>query len=149
MMLLRFREPGTPIFADTVFLIRRLLGQFDHVFILPDLDGHTGRRVPRNVAMHNPDTRIVGLEPDGEIAATGEQHGVAPWWVLVVEGPVREIFHPEIPTFLGQNHEIVAVQVDGVGNGDVHVLVLRQLLWRMNVQDDVDPVFFGVVLGDQ
>ena len=52
------------------------------VLSLEHLNGQTWRRVPCDVAMKSPSTRIVGFESDNDETANGEKDDVAARWVV-------------------------------------------------------------------
>ena len=65
-------------------LLPRRIAELDLVFTLEELYAQALRHVPRNVAVHQPGTRVVGGEGDHDPSAAGEEGDVAA--VRVVEG---------------------------------------------------------------
>ena len=70
-----------------------------------------------NVAMHEPDTWIIWLERDGQIATQRQKSHVPPWRIGEIEraGTVGDAV---VFGGLSQYDEVVAVEVDGMGGGD-------------------------------
>ena len=68
--------------------------------------------MPCDVAVQEPDARIVGFEGDGDVAGAGEEGDVAAGRVLVVEFSVGEVGLVEGNGLLGEYYEVVAVEVD-------------------------------------
>jgi hypothetical protein len=64
------------------------------------------------MAMQHPDTGVVSLEGDNEIASTGQRSDVATKWVVEIERHVGGV--KGLGGCLGDDEEIVAVHVDGV-----------------------------------
>lgn len=71
--------------------------------------------MPRNMAMHDPETRVVSRESDEEVAASGESGSVATR--RVDEGETVGGAVPDTSAF-SYDVEIVTVEMDGVGKGD-------------------------------
>nr|POE87368.1 hypothetical protein CFP56_29957 [Quercus suber] len=97
--------------------IRRVrVDALDRARGLEELHRESFVRVPRDVAVHEPGARVVGLEGEGEPAAGGQHGDVAARWVVVVQGlgvgrlPGRGAG--------AEDEEVVAVQVDGVRHVD-------------------------------
>jgi hypothetical protein len=67
----------------------------------------------RDVAVHEPSARVVGLEGEHEIAASGQRGRVASDGVGRLQA--RNVACPWCVFLLVQHPEVVAVQVDGVG----------------------------------
>ena len=72
--------------------------------------------MPSNVAVEEPDARVVGAEGDGNVAGAGEEGDVAAGRVFVVELSVGEVGCVEGDGLLGEDDEVVAVEVDLVGS---------------------------------
>ena len=72
------------------------------------------------MAMHYPHPRVVCAEGDGDVPAKWEESDVAARWVLVSEdGRVARVGERIVrPVLLGEQEEIVAVEVDWVGERD-------------------------------
>lgn len=68
--------------------------------------------MPRDVAVQEPDARVVGFESDGDVAGAGEEGNVSTGRVVVVEHAVCEVGFVEGDGLLGENHEVVAVEMD-------------------------------------
>lgn len=97
----------------------------DAAQVLDDLDRETHRCVPANVAMHEPDSGIVGVEGNHQEPTAGHHGDVTARWVLEIErraGTVRA-------RASSQDVEVVPVQMDGVRN--------RR---ERRLDDDVDPL---------
>ena len=62
--------------------------------------------------MHKPDAWVIGSEGDGYVACSGEEGYVAPGGVVVVEEAVCEVGFVEGDGLLGEDGEVVAVEVD-------------------------------------
>lgn len=69
--------------------------------------------MPRNMAMDQPNSRIIRLEREDEVAVVGQHGNVAAGWV--VEGELGRVGGVEVLTSLRDYGEVVAVEVDGVG----------------------------------
>lgn len=69
--------------------------------------------MPRNVAVNQPATRVVETKRDRQEAMSGQHSGIAARRVLQVER-----FGGTVPwmEFLREDPEIVAVEVDGMGD---------------------------------
>ena len=107
--------PRVPIRADAFRFLngRRCRLGPNHVGALPaleDLHGQAEGRVERDVAVHQPGARVVGLEGDDDEAVVGEQDNVAPRRVnereLELCGIVRLIFS------LLEDGKVMAVEMD-------------------------------------
>ena len=68
--------------------------------------------MPRDVAVQEPDTRVVDFESDGDIADAGEEGYVSTGRIVVVEHAVCEVGFVEGYSLLGENHEVVTVEMD-------------------------------------
>ena len=68
--------------------------------------------MPCDVAVQEPDARVVGFEGDGDVAGAGEEGYVSTGRVLVVEHTVCEVGFVEGNGLLGENHKVVAVEMD-------------------------------------
>lgn len=110
--------PDIPVLADACLFSEELGCQFDIVLPLADLHGKARRRMPRDVAMISPDTWIIGLEGDGDVALAGQKHGITARRVVVVEGAIRQVIGVEFSVFLRQHDVIVTVKMDRMSQGD-------------------------------
>ena len=69
--------------------------------------------MPRDVAMHRPNAWIVGFEGERDVAAQRQESHVATGWVVEVEdGRVLDVGGLEGGVLLGEEEEVVAVEVD-------------------------------------
>lgn len=68
--------------------------------------------MPSNVAVQEPDAGVVGAEGDGDVAGAGQEGDVAAGRVFVVEFSVGEVGCVEGDGLLGEDYEVVAVEVD-------------------------------------
>ncbi len=68
--------------------------------------------MPRDVAVQEPDARVVGFEGDGDVAGAGEEGYVSTGRVVVVEHAVCEVGFVKGDDLLGENYEVVAVEMD-------------------------------------
>ena len=68
--------------------------------------------MPRDVAVQEPDARIVGFERDGDVSGAGEEGYISTGRVLVVEHAVCEVGFVEGDGLLGENYEVMAVEMD-------------------------------------
>ena len=105
--------------------------------------------MPGNVAVEDPNAGVVELEADGDVAVPRQQGDITTRRVVVVEGAVVQVRLDEGPVLLGEDDKVVAVKVEGMGRGDVD-LVLDSLLGdgAVHRDDDVDPRILVVVLVD-
>ena len=71
-----------------------------------------------DVAVHQPDARIVGLEGHCEITASGQQGDISSWWVLEVK-TIQSVGDIKTSIALVENDKVMTVHVDWVGRGDV------------------------------
>ena len=102
--------------------------------------------------MHYPHPRVVCAEGDGDVPAKWEESDVAARWVLVSEdGRVARVGERIVrPVLLGEQEEIVAVEVDWVGERDEGAVweEVGRVAWlAFNYQ--VDPGVGGVVGEDE
>lgn len=72
------------------------------------------RSMKGNMAMHKPNTRIIRFESQGQITPCIQQSHVATWGIVKVELGNLSRFVEGVG-FLRENHEVVAVDMDGVG----------------------------------
>ena len=70
-------EPLLPRPARLVEGLFRRIREVDVGFALQDLQGQSRRRVPGDVAVQEPGSRVVGFEGEDEIAVLGQQGHVA------------------------------------------------------------------------
>lgn len=133
-------EPALPLPARLLEGV--LLRQLHVRRVLEDLHRQPGRRVPRDVAMHEPDARVVRLERDDEVAACGQQGHVASRRVVALEH--RRLLVVWLLR-LGQQGEVVAVKVDRVGDVGEEAAVY----FGGRRDEELDPfmVFLGGVWG--
>ena len=111
-----------------------------------DLHRQTRRGVPGDVVVDDLDARVVGFEPDGHVAGRGEQGDVSAGRVVVPEGAVGEIEWMERAVLLGEEDEIVTVQMDRVGDADESPVFQGLLIGALSRRDDqIDPIVLGVV----
>lgn len=68
--------------------------------------------MPRDVAVQEPDARIVGFECDGDVPGAREEGYISTGRVLVVELAVCEVGFVEGDGLLGENYEVMAVEMD-------------------------------------
>lgn len=85
----------------------------DLIAPLQQLHRQPAAGVPRNVAVQEPDARVVAAESDSEPAAGGEEGDVAPRRVVVVEGQRVGQLVVRVGA-AAQDGEVVPVQVDRV-----------------------------------
>ena len=67
-MLLRLRKPRSPVLTHPVLLVFRMLTQFYEMLVFADVDPESRGSVPRNVAVQDPQPRVVGAERHGHVA---------------------------------------------------------------------------------
>lgn len=77
--------------------------------LLEEVDVHALRRVPGDVAVHRPDTRVVELDLHDEVAVRADELRVATLRVARVDDLAVPLAHA-----LGQDVHVVAVRVHGV-----------------------------------
>ncbi len=68
--------------------------------------------MPCDVAVQEPDARVVGFEGDGDVPGAREEGYVSTGRVVVVEHAVCEVGFVEGNGLLGENHKVVAVEMD-------------------------------------
>ena len=68
--------------------------------------------MPRDVAVQQPGARVLGFESDGDVSGTGEEGYVSTGRVPVVELAVCEVGFVERDGLLGENYEVMAVEMD-------------------------------------
>ena len=68
--------------------------------------------MPRDVAVQEPDAGVVGFEGDGDVAGAGEEGYVSTRRVFVVKHTVYEMGFIEGDGLLGEDYEVVAVEMD-------------------------------------
>lgn len=102
---------GTPL-VKLILIPNRIANV---AFPLQKLHAEALTRVPRNVAVHDPEARVVGGEGDEEVAAGRKRGRVATG--RVVELQARRGAVPDAGAG-SDDVEVVAVEVDGVGEGD-------------------------------
>lgn len=139
--------PFLPVAAHPILLLEEGLAELDIGLALANLQRKPGRSVPGDVAVVGPDTRVVRLERDGDVAASRQQHAVAAGRVVPFERAVGQVVLVEGPMLLGNHDEVVSVQVDRVRERDEAAADLFVLV-TVGGQDDVDPLVFLVVLID-
>lgn len=81
-----------------------------------DLQGQARAGVPRDVAVQQPAARVVGLERDRQEATRRQHRRVAPRRVVVPEQVRARRLVPR-RVALREDHEVAAVEVDGVVAG--------------------------------
>ena len=96
------------------------------------------------MAVHEPHARVVGLEADDQVPVHGQHGHVPARRVLRAEGVVACV---EGGAALGQDDEVVPVQVDRVCGGD-GAAVRGVDEGKEAFDDEVDPVGVGAVDGD-
>lgn len=117
---MHIRIPGIPFLAHVDERLVPAKRELHLVFILDDLRRQARRRVERDVAVHDPDARVVGLEGDDEVAFVGQERHVAARRVDECEvGFGHVAFGHSVRHALVQNGKIVAVEVDGMLARDV------------------------------
>lgn len=108
--------------------------------------------MPRDVAMEEPDTWVVGLEGDEQEATAGKVDGVTALGVDTVDG--TSVIGKAAET-RRKSVEVVTVEMDGVGNrdslldGDVHPLLSGALKIIRDVEGDHLGGESGVGVGDE
>ena len=118
-----------PALASVVELARVGDSVLDTLKVLDDLERKAHGCMPANVAMHEPDTWVVGLESEDQVAASAvdwvewHERNVTARWVVGVEDNRAVVGS----LALSQDEEVVTVKMDRV----------RQWDWRLN--DDIDP----------
>jgi hypothetical protein len=103
-----------------------ILGSRDFRWALQELHGETAGRVPRDVAVHEPGTWVVGLKANNSVALASQHGSVTTRWAVEVEG--ANLARSEMTLALAEEREVVTVQVHWVGCEE---LVL---------DDEVDPL---------
>ena len=68
--------------------------------------------MPRDVAVQEPDAWVVGFEGDSEVAGAWKEGDVSTGRVFVVEHAVCEVGFVEGDDLLGEDYEVVAVEMD-------------------------------------
>ena len=84
----RITDPTLPPAANSISLVppSRLDGLLDHVRLaLEDLERQPAGSMPGDMAVQDPDARVVGLEGDGNVAALGQEDDVSAGRVVEVE----------------------------------------------------------------
>lgn len=142
--------PFNPVGADPILLLEKGGCQLDVMLSLTDLECQARRGVPGDMAMHDPDTRVVGFEPNRDISFGREERDVTTWWVVVVEGTIGQMCRRVRTVLLSENDEVVAVQMHRMGEFEkgfgFHSFVNRRAVHR---DDQIDPVIYLMVLGNQ
>lgn len=105
------RPTSPPVLAGILISLSISRQQLDILLALDKLHAQALAGVPRDVAMDEPGARVVEQERNGEVSARGEGGDVAAHGVLGVELGVRQV---ELAGLLGEDPEVVAVEVDGV-----------------------------------
>ncbi len=142
-------EPSSPILTYAILLLDGGPTEFDLRFVLADLQRKAGGGVPCDVAMQNPEPRIVRPEADCHVPILGQQRHVTARRVVVLEGAVDEIVGMEGSRLLGKKNEVMPVQMHRVGKGEKQASARGNLLRRaLASHDDVDPIVFGEVMRD-
>lgn len=82
-------EPLIPVITDSIHLLHllRILIQdpIQQRLLLQDLNRQTTRRMPRNMAVEQPRTRVVGLEGNDEISSGGKKRNISTRRVVELE----------------------------------------------------------------
>lgn len=82
-------EPLIPVITDPIHLLHllRVLIQdpIQQRLLLQDLNRQTTRRMPRNMAVEQPRTRVVGLEGNDEISSGGKKRNISTRRVVELE----------------------------------------------------------------
>ena len=99
--VLRVIIPLPPILTHPIFLRKCLLRQLHLALILPNLQRQPAARMPRDMAVHDPDAGIVGPERHYHVALCRQESDVAAGRVVVFEGAVGEVVGVEGAVFLG------------------------------------------------
>jgi len=110
------REERVPVLAPATCLVERLRPaepRRDFFLALDNLHRHASAGVPSDVAVQEPGAGVVGFVGEDEVAAVGEHGGVAARGVVKVVGGVAGV---EWGVAGGDDGEVVAVEVDGVGS---------------------------------
>ena len=68
LMLFRLRKPRSLILVYPVLLILRMLTQLDEALVFADVDAQSRGGRPRDVAVQDPQPRVVGPERHGHVA---------------------------------------------------------------------------------
>lgn len=93
---------------------------------------------------------VVRFEGHGHIAVAGQEGDITTWGVVVLEGAIGNVIRVEGTVLLGDEYEVVAVEMHGVGDGDEDASAGGDLLLgALSSHDEVDPVLRVVVLGDE
>lgn len=114
--------PRPPVSTCPVHLCVSILG-LDFRFALEELDAETGGNVEGDVAVHEPCTRVVGLESKDQVASSGKISRVPADGVVRLQG--RNISVPDCVLDLCEDVEVVAVEVDGVRKWWVGAVLLN------------------------
>ena len=81
-------KPLPPFLTHSVLLFYELRGEFDLVFVLPDLQCKPRRGVPSDMTMHDPDPRVVSPEADRQIPIPGQQGDITAGGIIVLESAI-------------------------------------------------------------
>ena len=103
-----------------------VLGSWDLGWTLQELHGETARGVPRNVAVHEPGTWVVGDEANDGVALASQHGSVTTRWAIEVQRADQA--RGEMTLALAEEGKVVTVQMHWVGCEE---LVL---------DDEVDPL---------
>lgn len=101
-----------PVVARAVHLGEVVFGA-DFRLALEELHAEARGYVEGNVAVHEPGAWVVGFESQDEVASSGEISRVATDGVVRSES--RNVAIPDRVFYLGEDVEVVAVEMDGVG----------------------------------
>lgn len=89
----RIRMPLAPGMASVINLCHRRRIELDILLPFKNLQSQARRRMPRNMTVHDPRTRVIRLETNHKIAVAGQQRHIATGRILRVQfderSPVR------------------------------------------------------------
>ena len=119
-----FQPSKSASYRTTILLGNDLIRQFDFSLILTDIQRQSAARMPGDMAVQNPLTRVVRLEGNSHVPAERQQDDVTARRVIVVECPIREIVRVERTALLRKEDEVVAVQMHRMRDGDERASVL-------------------------
>src|SRR5262249_28691667 len=102
-----------------------------------------------NMAMHNPNTRIIGFEGQDKMATVGKKSHIPSWRIVQFECCVSHVTdYVILRDTLIQNHKVMTVEMDGMLAGNVdagdfrewvsYVRLLRSLVARNDCE--LDPL---------
>lgn len=106
--------------------------------------------MPRDMAMHDPQTWIVRPESNGDITRERKQGNITTWRVIIVKHTIGQVFGRIASILLGQDHEVMAVQMHwmrGLNKSFGFLSPVKSLTAHRD--DHVDPVVLLVVFGHQ